>query len=137
MINLKDIKVGETTVWVQEHWSGAIESGTVTEILYTKPNERYPEPIPYVNIKLNRPAIGSRDCSLKDAFTSKEEIVAYLNQKTEKYKADIKAQIHSVTDLVKFMYDNTVSSADEYTDWDARSAVREIAKDMLDIDLGE
>ena len=33
------------------------------------------------------------------------------------------------------MYDNNVSTAEEYTDWDARQTARERAKELLDLDL--
>ena len=38
-------------------------------------------------------------------------------------------------DLVAFMYDHCVACAEEYTDWTARRAVKEIAKEMLGLDL--
>jgi len=56
----------------------------------------------------------------------------YANGK-EYYKESIK----DVNDLIKFMYDNVVSKADEYTNWEARDAVKERAKELLNIDFAE
>ena len=52
-------------------------------------------------------------------------------------KTENKNVCKTIEDLVQFMYDNTVSCADEYTDWNARRAARERAKELLDIDLGD
>ncbi len=49
--------------------------------------------------------------------------------------AEIKAKIKDAGDLVAFMYDHCVACAEEYTDWTARRAVKEIAKEMLGLDL--
>ena len=49
--------------------------------------------------------------------------------------AEIKDSIKDAGDLVRFMYDHCVACAEEYTDWTARRAVKEIAKEMLGLDL--
>ena len=38
-------------------------------------------------------------------------------------------------ELEDVMYDHCVACAEEYTDWTARKAVKEIAKEMLGLDL--
>ena len=53
----------------------------------------------------------------------------------EKKIAEIKAKIKDVGDLVEFMYDHCVACAAEYTDWTARKAVKEIAKEMIGLEL--
>ena len=45
------------------------------------------------------------------------------------------AKIKDASDLVAFMYDHCVACAEEYTDWTARRAVKEIAKEMLGLEL--
>ena len=58
-----------------------------------------------------------------------------LKKEEEKKIAEIKAKIKDTGDLVAFMYDHCVACAEEYTDWTARRAVKEIAKEMLGLDL--
>ena len=58
-----------------------------------------------------------------------------IKKEEEKKIAEIKAKIKNAGDLVAFMYDHCVACAEEYTDWTARRAVKEIAKEMLGLDL--
>ena len=58
----------------------------------------------------------------------------FLYETREKI-AEIKAKIKDTGDLVAFMYDHCVACAEEYTDWTARRAVKEIAKEMLGLEL--
>ena len=62
-------------------------------------------------------------------------IIEELKKEEEKKIAEIKAKIKDTGDLVAFMYDHCVACAEEYTDWTARRAVKEIAKEMLGLDL--
>lgn len=72
---------------------------------------------------------------LKNLYASREELQKELKKEEEKKIAEIKAKIKDAGDLVAFMYDHCVACAEEYTDWTARRAVKEIAKEMLGLDL--
>ena len=72
---------------------------------------------------------------LKNLYASREELQKELKKEEEKKIAEIKAKIKNAGDLVAFMYDHCVACAEEYTDWTARRAVKEIAKEMLGLDL--
>lgn len=72
---------------------------------------------------------------LKNLYASKEELQKELKKEEEKKIAEIKAKIKNANDLVAFMYDRCVACAEEYTDWTARRAVKEIAKEILGLDL--
>lgn len=72
---------------------------------------------------------------LKNLYASREELQKELKKEEEKKIAEIKAKIKDAGDLVTFMYDHCVACAEEYTDWTARRAVKEIAKEMLGLDL--
>lgn len=72
---------------------------------------------------------------LKNLYASREELQKELKKEEEKKIAEIKAKIKDTGDLVAFMYDHCVACAEEYTDWTARRAVKEIAKEMLGLDL--
>ena len=75
------------------------------------------------------------DGLLKNLYASREELQKELKKEEEKKIAEIKAKIKNAGDLVAFMYDHCVACAEEYTDWTARRAVKEIAKEMLGLDL--
>ena len=72
---------------------------------------------------------------LKNLYASRKELQKELKKEEEKKIAEIKAKIKNAGDLVAFMYDHCVACAEEYTDWTARRAVKEIAKEMLGLDL--
>ena len=72
---------------------------------------------------------------LKNLYASREELQKELKKEEEKKIAEIKAKIKNANDLVAFMYDHCVACAEEYTDWTARRAVKEIAKEILGLDL--
>ena len=78
---------------------------------------------------------GNSGCLLKDLYASREELQKELKKEEEKKIAEIKAKIKDTGDLVAFMYDHCVACAEEYTDWTARRAVKEIAKEMLGLEL--
>jgi hypothetical protein len=40
-----------------------------------------------------------------------------------------------ITKTLVFMYNNRVAVSEEYTDWEARTAVKERVKELLNIDL--
>lgn len=92
-----------------------------------------PEKYPYADIEWDDG--GNSGCLLKDLYASREELQKELKKEEEKKIAEIKAKIKDVGDLVEFMYDHCVACAAEYTDWTARKAVKEIAKEMIGLEL--
>ena len=78
---------------------------------------------------------GNSGCLLKNLYASREELQKELKKEEEEKIAEIKAKIKDTGDLVAFMYDHCVACAEEYTDWTARRAVKEIAKEMLGLEL--
>ena len=72
---------------------------------------------------------------LKNLYASREELQKELKKEEEKKIAEIKSKIKDAGDLVTFMYDHCVACAEEYTDWTARRAVKEIAKEMLGLEM--
>ena len=54
---------------------------------------------------------------------------------------EVKKDIHTLEDLLNFLYDNDVAididEDDDYTDWVDRVAVQELAKEICGIELGE
>lgn len=70
-------------------------------------------------------------------YPSKEDCLHAAEEKSQNRIMAFLSDLNTVEDLVRFMYDNVVSSADEYTDWDAQKAAEIAAKNILNIDLRE
>lgn len=129
---IQNPKIGQK-VWFLEPWSHCIHSAKITALGETEVSVRDPEKYPYAEIKWDDGGNSSR--LLKNLYTSREELQKELKKTEEKKISEIKAKIKNANDLVVFMYDNCVACAEEYTDWTARRAVKEIAKEMLGLDL--
>ena len=121
---IKNPRVGQIA-WFEEHWSG-----TPTKCKIETVSERT------ANIKALDGARGNyTNMPLDRLFTTKQELLDAMHDKSNKHVASIKASIQTVEDLVRYMYDHVVANAEEYTDYDARRAVRERARELLNIDL--
>lgn len=132
---IKNPKIGQK-VWFLEPWGQCIHSAKITALGETEVSTRNPKKYPkypYADIQWDDG--GSSSCLLKDLYASREELQKEVRKKEEKKIAEIKAKIKDANDLVQFMYDNCVACAEEYTDWTARRAVKEIAKEMLGLKL--
>ena len=128
---IENPKIGQK-VWFVEHWSQCIHSAKITALGETEVSVRDPKKYPYADIEWDDG--GNSGCLLKNLYASREELQKELKKEEEKI-AEIKAKIKDTGDLVAFMYDHCVACAEEYTDWTARRAVKEIAKEMLGLDL--
>lgn len=126
-------KIGQK-VWFLEPWGQCIHSAKITALGETEVSVRNPEKYPYADIEWDDG--GNSGCLLKNLYASCEELQKELKKEEEKKIAEIKAKIKDASDLVAFMYDHCVACAEEYTDWTARKAVKEIAKEMLGLNLG-
>lgn len=125
MINNPEIN---QTVWFIDKWSQLPASGTIAKIF-----ER--EDTAYATVQLE--IGGTANYRLSDLYASLEEVETAMQQKEAAEISRIKSEIHTVSDLVSFMYSNNVcvAYAEEYTDWTARKAVKEIAEEMLGLEL--
>lgn len=146
-------KIGQE-VWFFELWGlwgHCIHSAKITALGETEVSVRDPKKYPYADIKWD--IGGNSKRLLRDLYSSREELQKELKKaeekkiseikelqkelkkEEEKKIAEIKAKIKNANDLVAFMYDHCVANAEEYTDWTARRAVKEIAKEMLGLEL--
>ena len=125
-------KIGQK-VWFLEPWSKCIHSAKITALGETEVSARDPEKYPYAEIKWDDGGDSGR--LLRDLYSSREELQAELKKAEKKRIAEIKGSIKDVNGLVAFMYNHCVASAEEYTDWTARRVVKEIAKEMLGLEL--
>ena len=129
---ITNTRIGQK-VWFLEHWSQCIHSAKITALGETEVSVRDPKKYPYAEIKWDDG--GNSNRLLRDLYSSREELQKEIKKAEEKKIDEIKSKIKDVNDLVAFMYDHCVASAEEYTDWIARRAVKEIAKEMLGLEL--
>ena len=132
MMELKEIKIG-MKIWKIGHWSSLPESGTVKAIKYTEVSKIHPEPVPYVEVDWDECG-GTSGAKLDEIYPSYEELQIGEKAREDKAVAKIKSEVHDVKDLVKFMYHATLNGG-EYVNYDERRAARELAKELLDLDL--
>ena len=132
MIDVKDIKIG-MKIWKIGHWSSLPESGTVKAIKYTEVSKIHPEPVPYVEVDWDECG-GTSGAILDEIYPSYEELQLGEKAREDKAVAKIKSEVYDVKDLVKFMYHATLNGG-EYVNYDERRAARELAKELLDLDL--
>ena len=130
-MKLEDIKIG-MKIWRIGHWSSLPESGTVKAIKYTEISKMHPEPVPYVEVDWDN--CGTSGAKLDEIYPSYEELQIGEKAREDKAVAKIKSEVHDVKDLVKFMYHATLNGG-EYVNYDERRAARELAKELLDLDL--
>lgn len=129
--NNRNLAVGDY-VWFNQNWVGP-SSGTITAFKKIKAT-RYKESADYAEIHLDNG--GTTGALLTDIYTSREALFEANKKASDERIARYKAKIPDVEGLVRFMFDNTISTgAEEYTDWDARQAVSERAKELLGIEL--
>lgn len=124
-------KVGDH-VWFDQCWVG-LTSGTITSI---EEIENRNTGTKTVFARIHADDGGDSGAKIDRLWKTKEEGIEAMRAETEAMVKRYKDSIKDVKDLVQFMYDETVSSAEEYTNWEARWAVRERAKELLGIDLG-
>lgn len=132
MMKLEDIKIG-MKIWQIGHWSSLPESGTVKAIKYTEVSKMHPEPVPYVEVDWDECG-GTSGAKLDEIYPSYEELQIGEKAREDKAVAKIKSEVHDVKDLVTFMYHATLNGG-EYVNYDERRAARELAKELLDLDL--
>ena len=131
---IENTKIGQK-VWFLEPWGQCIHSAKITALGETEVSVRNPEKYPYADVEWDDG--GNSGCLLQNLYASREELQKELKKEEKKKIAEIKAKIKNTGDLVAFMYDHCVACAEEYTDWTARRAVKEIAKEMLGLDLDQ
>lgn len=124
----KEIKPGDK-VWWFDNWSN-LQEGKVKDIITE--NVRG-EDVTYATISQGGYGGVSTGAKLEDCYLTKEECLKAENKRFAAQVAEYKAQIKRPEDLIQFMYDNDLNS--EYQDFEARRAVAERAKELMQIDL--
>lgn len=75
----------------------------------------------------------------EDLYCTDQEVKEVLKQRFRFEVNEVKKNIHTLEDLLKFLYNNDVSVDEDDDDsvWKERVAVRELAREICGIDLGE
>ncbi len=71
--------------------------------------------------KGTRNSYGIVGVKIKNCYSIKDELLAAMHENFQKMIAAFCEEIKTVNNFVAFIYDNTVSCAEEYTDWNART----------------
>lgn len=131
VIKMGDFKVGDEVyfAWYGEPYT--VKSGIITEI-------KYLGDLTYIMIQ-DSITHGSYLMLLEEIYRTESEIKAVLKREFYGKVNEVKKDIHTLEDLLKFMYNNnlTVDEDDGYCVWEERVAVRELAKEICGIELGE
>ena len=75
----------------------------------------------------------------ENLYHTEEEALDILKQRFRFEVNEVKKNIHTLEDLLKFLYNNDVSVDEDDDDsvWKERVAVRELAKEICGIELGK
>ena len=75
----------------------------------------------------------------EDLYCTDQEVKEVLKQRFRFEVNEVKKNIHTLEDLLKFLYNNDVSVDEDDDDsvWKERVAVRELAKEICEIELGK
>lgn len=75
-------------------------------------------------------AVNTTGKLLSKVYPTYRAAEAAQKAKDEELCNKYREQIQTIGDLIQFMYDNTVSCAEEYTDWTARKIAKEKAAEF-------
>ena len=118
-------------IYYIDHWTDMIGAAEIRKI-------EQMEDCGYVyHVKCVDGGLGGMMLPEDMCFATKDAAIQYQAAKTNMIENKYRSEIKSVKDLVRFMYDNVVSCAEEYTDWHARKVAAEKAKELLGIDLNQ
>lgn len=128
---MSDFKIGDKVYFRLYDTSYIVASGTI---------------IRFTHYHKKKHATVSCDESLGDylllperLYSTEAEVKAILKREFYGKVNEVKKDIHTLEDLLKFMYNNdlTIDEDDGYCVWEERVAVRELAKEICGIELGE
>lgn len=126
-----DFKVGDEVyfAWYGEPYT--VKSGIITEI-------KCLGDLTYIMIQ-DSITHGSYLMLLEEIYRTESEIKAVLKREFYAKVNEVKKDIHTLEELLKFMYNNdlTIDEDDGYCVCEERVAVRELAKEICGIELGE
>lgn len=78
---------------------------------------------------------GFRSVLFDYIYESKEDMIKAMYETVQQKGSEIRASIHTKEDCIRFLFQHNVSCTEE-TDWTARRAVQEIARERWGMELG-
>lgn len=131
-MKLEECQIGKN-VWFEERWSQSQCNGTICDLPEKAYSNKKDKKAYFVYVLT--PLYGKMAVLVENLYPSAEALAQAKEKEQNDYIASLNEQIQTIEDLVQFMYSHTVSCAEEYTDWDARAAVKEIALKKFGIQL--
>ncbi len=132
---MSDFKVGDKVYFAWDGEPYTVKSGIITEI-------KCFGDLTYIKIQ-DSITHGIYIVLLEEIYRTESEIKAVLKREFYGKVNEVKKDIHNLEDLLKFMYNNDLTDWSSAcvngwkTDWVSRVAVRELAKEICGIELGE
>lgn len=128
---MSDFKVGDKVYFRLHDTSYIVESGTITRFMYFHKEKHAVVPC--------NGAFGDYLLLPERLYHTEAEVKAILKREFYAKVNEVKKDIHTLEELLKFMYNNdlTIDEDDGYCVCEERVAVRELAKEICGIELGE
>lgn len=120
-------KAANLPVWYIETWSDRIVRANVQNIKisngveYAELRGMGGDPDSLVDFT------GTQGRQFEELFSTRVALEKHIADENAARAAEIRAQIQTKEDMIRFMFNHTVSCAEEYTDWFARETVKQIA----------
>lgn len=131
--NKKEFNIGDK-IWFCQKYGGVVKA-TILDFRKTMNYRKRDEEITYAAVKTEDGM--NTGVLLSDMYESKNACLRTCEAKTENIVKEYKDSIKDVNDLIRFMYNENVATAEEYTDWNARRAAKERTLELLGIELDE
>lgn len=120
------LNIGDT-VYFQEIWTGFITEGKIAEKHLDEKTQ-----LPHCIIKCH---LGEIKCGINAIYTSREECRQALSSRHTRNIDTYKNEITDITSLLNFAVNHVLADAESYTDYEARQAFIEKAKELCDVDI--
>lgn len=131
---MNKFQIGDHVWGIYRGWGEGIIHGEITKIEIVKDHKG--REIRTVDIR-GASALLSGLVKEEDIYKSKNEAEQAYNAEIQNRIKEYKSRINTIEDLVRFMFNENVAHAEEYTDYEARQAAIEKARELLGIELGE
>lgn len=130
-VKMSKFKVGDKVYFAWDGEPYTVKSGIITEI-------KCFGDLTYIKIQ-DSITHGIYIVLLEEIYRTESEVKVILKREFYAKVNEVKKDIHTLEDLLKFMYNNdlTIDEDDGYCVWEERVAVRELAKEICGIELGE
>lgn len=129
---MKNVNVGDI-VYAIENWNGLIFSAKVTKVYQINNKERIVD-VADLNclnyVADNSRCIGSTTYAFEQLFASAKNADEFRKNESNNLIENYKKGITDIASLIQFALNHCVACAEEYTDWEARTAYCIRAKEL-------